>query len=139
MSDPISEYLRWKQQGQDLRSNAKQAIEVRFREILIEAVHLAEEYKTDFGKALVPPPAITAFRYKAGAKRPVAKAAKKTAAPVAKATPAAKVDPAIAALTKRLAGAKAKLEAAKVAGTPTKNLEDKVYELEDDLRLAQSA
>ena len=140
MSDPISEYLRWKQQGQDLRSNAKQAIEVRFREILIEAVHLAEEYKTDFGKALVPPPAITAFRYKAGAKRPVSKAAKKTAAPAkVPVVPAAKIDPAIAALTKRLAGAKAKLEAAKVAGTPTKNLEDKVYELEDDLRLAQSA
>ncbi|MBY0507006.1 MAG: hypothetical protein K2X03_24025 [Bryobacteraceae bacterium] len=130
MSDPISEYLRWKQQGQNLRSNAKQAIEQRFRELLTEAAHLAEEYKSDFGKALVPPPVITSFRYKAGPKRP---AAKKTAAP------AVKVDPKIAALAKKLAGAKAKLEAAKVAGTPTKNLEDKVYELEDDLRLAQSA
>ena len=147
MSDPISEYLRWKQQGQDLRSNAKQAIEVRFRELLIEAVHLAEEYKSDFGKALTPPPVVTTFRYKVGAKRPATKAAgKKSAIPalpaaVAKATapPAVKVDPAIAALTKRLAAAKVKLESAKAAGTPTKNLEDRVYELEDDLRLAQSA
>ena len=139
MSDAISEYQRWKQQGQDLRSNAKQAIELRFRELLTEAIHLAEEYKADFGKALTPPPSITSFRYKAGAKRPVNKAAvKKVAAPV-KPAPKAKPDPAIAALTKRLAGAKAKLEAAKVAGTPTKNLEDKVYELEDDLRLAHSA
>ncbi len=140
MSDPISEYQRWKQQGQDLRSNAKQAIEQRYRELLTEAIHLAEEYKADFGKALTPPPAVTSFRYKAGAKRPPTKAgvkaAKKTATP---AKPVAKPDPAIAALTKKLAGAKAKLEAAKVAGTPTKNLEDKVYELEDDLRLAQSA
>ncbi len=135
MSDPISEYQRWKQQGQDLRSNAKQAIELRFRELLTEAIHLAEEYKTDFGKALLPPPSITSFRYKAGGKRPVVKpAVKKAAAPVVK-----KMDPAIAALNKKLAGAKAKLEAAKAAGTPTKNLEDKVYELEDDLRLAQSA
>jgi len=135
MSDPISEYLRWKQQGQDLRSNAKQAIEVRFRELLSEAVHLAEEYKSDFGKALTPPPIVTAFRYKVGVKRPATKGApKKAAAPA----PVVKLDPAIAALAKRLAGAKAKLEAAKVAGTPTKNLEDKVYELEDDLRLAQS-
>lgn len=137
MSDPISEYQRWKQQGQDLRSNAKQAIEQRYRELLTEAIHLAEEYKADFGKALTPPPAVTSFRYKAGAKRPAVKAAKKTAPPATK--PVAKPDPAIAALTKKLAGAKAKLEAAKVAGTPTKNLEDKVYELEDDLRLAQSA
>jgi len=141
MSDPISEYQRWKQQGQDLRANAKQAIEQRFRELLTEAVHLSEEYKSDFGKVLVPPPAVTAFRYKAGAKRPASKAAVKKTAGVApaKPVPAPKVDPAIAALVKKLAGAKAKLEAAKVAGTPTKNLEDKVYELEDDLRLAQSA
>ena len=139
MSDPISEYQRWKQQGQDLRSNAKQAIELRFRELLTEAIHLAEEYKADFGKALMPPPSITSFRYKAGGKRPAVKpAVKKAVAPV-KAAPVAKADPAIAALNKKLAGAKAKLEAAKAAGTPTKNLEDKVYELEDDLRLAQSA
>ena len=139
MSDPISEYQRWKQQGQDLRSNAKQAIELRFRELLTEAIHLAEEYKADFGKALTPPPSITSFRYKAGGKRPAVKpTVKKAVAPV-KAAPVAKADPAIAALNKKLAGAKAKLEAAKVAGTPTKNLEDKVYELEDDLRLAQSA
>ena len=136
MSDPISEYQRWKQQGQDLRSNAKQAIELRVRELLTEAIHLAEEYKADFGKALTPPPSITSFRYKAGGKRPAVKkpTVKKAAAPVVK-----KADPAIAALSKKLAGARAKLEAAKVAGTPTKNLEDKVYELEDDLRLAQSA
>ena len=139
MSDPISEYLRWKQQGQDLRSNAKQAIEQRFRELLSEAVHLAEEYKADFGKTLVPPPAVTAFRYKAGVKRPGKAVAKKaTAVAMPKAAPAPKLDPAVAALTKKLAGAKAKLEAAKVAGTPTKNLEDRVYELEDDLRLAQA-
>ena len=120
MSDPISEYQRWKQQGQDLRSNAKQAIELRVRELLTEAIHLAEEYKADFGKALTPPPSITSFRYKAGGKRPAVKpAVKKAAAPVVK-----KADPAIAALSKKLAGARAKLEAAKVAGTPTKNLED---------------
>jgi hypothetical protein len=136
MSDPISEYQRWKQQGQGLRANAKQAIEQRFRDLLTEAIHLAEEYKADFGKSLTPPPAVTVFRYKAGAKRP---AAKKGAAAAPKPAPPAKLDPKIAALTKRLAGAKAKLEAAKAAGTPTKNLEDKVYELEDDLRLAQSA
>lgn len=139
MSDPISEYLRWKQQGQDLRSNAKQAIEIRFRDLLTEAAHLAEEYKSDFGKALVPPPAITSFKYKAGGKRSATKAVAKKTISAPKPEPAPKADPAIAALQKKLAGAKSKLEAAKVAGAPTKNLEDKVYELEDDLRLAMHA
>jgi hypothetical protein len=32
-----------------------------------------------------------------------------------------------------------KLEAAKGAGKPTKNLEDKLYEVEDELRLAGHA
>jgi hypothetical protein len=138
MSDAISEYQRWKQQGQGLRANAKQAIEQRFRDLLTEAMHLSEEYKSDFGKSLSPPPAITAFRYKVGAKRPATKKAAAPSKPEPKPAPV-KLDPKIAALTKKLAGAKAKLEAAKAAGTPTKNLEDKVYELEDDLRLAQSA
>jgi hypothetical protein len=45
----------------------------------------------------------------------------------------------VARLQKRLETVKEKLEAAKAAGAPTKNLEDKVYEIEDDLRLAIGA
>jgi hypothetical protein len=41
-----------------------------------------------------------------------------------------------ARLRKRLETAKKKLAAAKAAGAPTKNLEDKVYEIEDEMRLA---
>jgi hypothetical protein len=37
MSDVISECQKWKQQGDDLRSKAKQAMESRFRERLSEA------------------------------------------------------------------------------------------------------
>jgi hypothetical protein len=46
------------------------------------------------------------------------------------------VDPKIVALEKQLAGARKKLEAAQAKGASTKNLEDRIYELEDDLRLA---
>ena len=60
--DPISEYQKWKQQGESLRAQAKQAMEGRFRDLLTEA-----------------------------------------------------------------------------AGKPTKNLEDQLYEVEDDLRLAGQA
>jgi hypothetical protein len=64
----ITEYQKWKQQGDDLRVQAKQAMETRYRELLSEAVHIAEEYRADFGAPLKPPSPITAFRYKASAK-----------------------------------------------------------------------
>ena len=133
MTDPIAEYLQWKKQGGELRAKAKQAIEARFRELLTEAVHLAEEYRSDFGVALTPPASVTSFKFKAGAKKAVKKA---SPVPVAAAPVTKKPDPKTAALEKQLAAARKKLEAAKANGASTKNLEDRVYELEDDLRLA---
>src|SRR5947199_9350207 len=75
MSDVISDYQKWKQQGEDLRVQAKQAMEARFRTLLTEAAQISEEYRADFGAQLKPPVQITAFRYKTGgkAKRPAAK------------------------------------------------------------------
>jgi hypothetical protein len=143
MPDIINEYQKWKQQGEDLRVQAKHAMETRFRDLLTEAAHIADEYRADFGAVLKPPPAITAFRYKASAKPKVKKAAGKVkpaaAAPgAAKAepAPAAKVNPKVAGLQKRLATAKKKLEDAKAGGATTRPYEDKVYEIEDELRLA---
>jgi hypothetical protein len=139
MSDVISEYQRWKEQGEELRTKARQAMESRFRELLSEAVRLAEEYRADFGMPLKPPPAVTAFRFRSGAKKArKEKAAAKPPAPEPKVEPppAAKRDPKVAALERRLVTARKKLEAARASGAPTKNLEDKVYEIEDDLRLS---
>jgi F0F1-type ATP synthase membrane subunit b/b' len=127
--DPISEYQRWKQQGEQLRAQAKQAMEVRFRELLSEAAQIAENYRNDFGGPLKAPAGITAFRYKAAGK------SKKAAKKVEKPAPAP-VDPKVAALQKRRAQIQKKIEEAKAAAKPTKNLEDKLYEVEDDLRLA---
>ena len=56
MPDVINEYQKWKAQGENLRSKAKEAMETRFRELLTEAVAIAEEYRADFGAALKPPP-----------------------------------------------------------------------------------
>ncbi len=142
MSDVINEYQKWKQQGQDLRIQAKTAMETRFRDLLCEAVHIAELYRTDFGAALKPPPAITAFRFKASAKPKGKKAAAKgkpVVAPAKPEPPAAKVNPKVAGLQKRLAAARKKLDDAKTAGTATRGLEDKIYEIEDELRLAAQA
>ena len=145
MPDVINEYQKWKQQGEDLRVQAKHAMETRFRDLLCEAVHIAEEYRADFGAALKPPPAVTAFRYKASARlkskkaagkgKPVAAAERATPKPE---PPAAKPNPnpKVAGLQKRLATAKKKLEDAKAGGATTRPYEDKVYEIEDELRLA---
>jgi hypothetical protein len=138
MSDVISEYQRWKQQGESLRTQARQAIETRFRDLLTEAARLAEEYRADFGAALKPPPNITAFRYKAGSKPKAKKAARKEAAPPPPG-PTAKSDPKVVALQKKLETARKKLDSAKAGGAPTRAIEDRIYELEDELRLATSA
>ena len=45
MSDVINEYQKWKQQGEDLRVQARHAMEARFRELLTEAAQIAEEYR----------------------------------------------------------------------------------------------
>jgi hypothetical protein len=132
MSDVISDYQKWKQQGEDLRVQAKQAMEARFRTLLTEAAQISEEYRADFGAHLKPPVQITAFRYKTGvkAKKPAAKKAAAAAAP-----PPAPPNPKVASLQKRIATAKKKLDDAKSAGAPTRPIEDKIYEMEDDLRL----
>ena len=139
MPDVITEYQKWKEQGESLRTQARQAMEARFRALLTEAAHLADEYRADFGGQLKPPANITAFRYKTGGKPKKAAPKKAAAAPApAAATPAAKPNPKTAALEKRIAAARRKLDDAKSSGAPTRPLEDKIYELEDELRLLQA-
>lgn len=139
MENIISEYQRWKQQGTAIRNEAKAAMETRFRELLTEAAALAEEYHADFGLALKPPPTIASFKYKPGAKgKPATKKKSAPAPKVEQTKPAANSapNPKLAPLEKKLAAAKKKLDGAKAAGSPTRNLEDKIYEIEDEIRLA---
>jgi hypothetical protein len=142
MSDVITEYQKWKQQGEDLRVQAKHAMEARYQELLAEAVQIAKEYLADFGEPLKPPSPITAFRYKGSAKskpkkaaveRPTAKNLREVPQP---APSAAKPNAEIVGLQKRLATEKKKLDKAKASGKPTKAVEDRIYEIEDELRLA---
>jgi hypothetical protein len=134
MDNVISEYQKWKQHGESLRAQARQAMETTFRDLLLQATRIAHEYRTDFGATLKPPPSITAFRYKAGP-RAGAKSKKVAKAAAPKASPPKTIAPKIVALEKRLAQTRGKLETAKAAGKPTKNLEDRIYEIEDELRL----
>ena len=135
MSDVISEYQKWKQQGDHLRAQAKQAMETRFRELLMEAVRIAVEYRADFGSPLKPASPITAFRFKTPVKVKTKKTGKQKVEPRVEAAPQ-KPNAKAAGLQKRLATAKQKLEEGKAAGKPTRALEDKIYEIEDELRLS---
>jgi hypothetical protein len=136
MDNVITEYQKWKKQGEQLRAQAKQAMEARFHELLSEAALIAQEYHRDFGAGLKPPSNITAFRYKAAAGRRGKKAAKPAKAVEAPAEKPAAVDPKVTAMYKQRAQLQKKIEAAKTAGKPTKNLDDRLYEVEDELRLA---
>ncbi len=139
MADVISDYQKWKQQGENLKAQARQAMEVRFRELLAEAVAIADEYRADFGNALKPPPMVTAFRYKASGKPKAKKTAKPPAAkPAAPAPSAPAADPKTKRLQKQLESARKRLADAKNAGKPTRALEDRVYEIEDALRLTSA-
>jgi len=135
MDNIISEYQKWKQQGESLRVQAKQAMETRFRDLLLEAARISQEYHRDFGASLKPPPSVTAFRFKAGVSAKGKPAVKKTVA----ALPASKADPKVAGLLKQRGQIQKKLEVAKAAGKPTRNLDDRLYEIEDELRLAGGA
>jgi hypothetical protein len=115
-------------------------MEARFRDLLTEAAQVAQEYQNDFGVALKPPPSITTFRFKSATGKPASKAKKAAAAvPQPEKVPEKTVNPKIAPLEKRLAQAREKLETAKTGGKPTRNLEDKIYEIEDAIRLAVQA
>jgi hypothetical protein len=110
--------------------------------LLADAVKIAEEYRADFGAPLKPPPGITSFRYKSSGKpKPKKtqqpKTAAKDASPPARAI--AKTNPKTAGLQKKLAAAQQKLDQAKANGSPTKNLEDRIYEIEDAIRLSAQA
>src|ERR1700722_15577842 len=87
MDNVISEYQKWKKQGEQLRMEAKQAMETRFHELLAEAAQIAQEYHRDFGASLKPTGSITAFRYKAAAGRKGKKGAKQAASKHAEAAP----------------------------------------------------
>ncbi len=142
MDNVISEYQKWKKQGESLRVQAKQAMENRFRDLLLEAAQIGQEYHRDFGASLKPPATITAFRYKATLKAKAKPVSKKAPVAVSPASSHASNPPAsnpkVAGLMRQKAGIQKKLEAAKAAGKQTRNLDDRLYEIEDELRLAGS-
>jgi hypothetical protein len=123
MSSTLDQYREAKQNWLKLRNQAKKELISRFHEVSAELQQIQRELLEDFGEKVTI------------AVKPKKASAKKSAAPVA-APAAAPVSPAVASLQKKLDIQQKKLAEAKATGKPTKAIEDRIYEIEDDIRLA---
>jgi len=125
MSTTIDQYREAKNSYLKLRTQAKKELIARFNELATELLQLQRELLEDFGEKIALPS-------KSSKVRPIkAKPAVKTEAPPPPSVPS----PKIAALEKQIEKHKKKLAETQAAGKPVKIMEDRIYELEDDLRL----
>lgn len=124
MQNTIEQYREAKAAYQKLHNQAKKELIARFHQLASELLLIQKELKEDFGHKIAIP---TKGKVAKPAAKPVV-----TPAPVPAAT-----NPKIAVLEKRVAAEKAKLEKAVSAGKPDKPIRDRIYELEDELRLSR--
>lgn len=126
MSTTVDQYREAKNNYLKLKNQAKKELITRFNELAAELLQIQRELQEDFGEKIAMP---------LKAKKP--KTAK--AAPVKAATPAeaepGPPTPKMLALEKQIETQKKKLAVAQAAGKPTKVFDDRIYELEDALRL----
>jgi hypothetical protein len=120
MTNTIDQYREAKATYEKLHNQAKKELIARFNQLAAELLQIQRELKEDFGhKVLIPTKG-----------KVVARSARPAAAPSAP-------DPKIAVLEKRIASEKLRLEKAAAAGKPEKPIQDRIYELEDELRLTK--
>jgi hypothetical protein len=113
-----------------LRDQAKKDLLAQFYQLSNQLFQIQKELRDDFGHKIAIP------------SKPKTKRVKKAASPPAK-TPElkpaqVKTSPKIAAIEKKLAVHSRKLQELTTAGKPTQAIKDKIYELEDELRLAKA-
>ena len=118
----IDQYRDAKTTYEKLRNQAKKELIARHQELANELLLIQQELREDFAHKVTMP---------AKARNGHAK----KAAPPMKAELAAP-SPQIAAIEKKLAAQRKKLADAQAANKPAKPIEDRIYELEDELRLA---
>ncbi len=121
MPNTIDQYREAKAAYQRLHNQAKKELIARFNQLAAELFQIQKELKDDFGHKVTIPT-------KGKPARPA-----RPAAAVEQAAP----DPKIAILEKRIAAEKARLEKTAAAGKPVKVIQDRIYELEDELRLTR--
>ncbi|HEX4164751.1 MAG TPA: hypothetical protein VHZ55_04695 [Bryobacteraceae bacterium] len=131
MPNTIEQYRQAKQDILKLHSVAKKELVARFNELANELLLIQQELREEFGVKL---PIPTKPRPSRAKSTPVKSKAPEPKKPDQK---SAAVSSEINALEKRLALHKRKLEEAVKAGKPEKAIQDRIYEVEDELRLAR--
>ena len=125
MSSTIDQYRDAKTHYLKLRAEAKKDLLRRFQELANEILLIQRELLEDFGHKVSLP-----------AKGKKAKKPAPTAAPPAPKTET--ISPKQSAILKQIEKSRKKLAEVQASGKPTKAVEDRIYELEDELRLAQA-
>jgi hypothetical protein len=125
MPTTIDQYREAKATYQKLHNQAKKELLARFHELANELVQIQKELKDDFGTKVV---------IQSKPKPP-----RRAPAPAPEPRPQKAVlpNPQIARTEKKLAAAKQKLQDLLAAGKDTQPTRDRIYELEDELRLAK--
>lgn len=129
MPSTLDQYRQAKNDYLKLRNQAKRELIARFHELAGELFQLQRELLEDFGEKI---PIPTKPKKGRGALK---KAASKPQTPEPSAPSAP--SPHVIALRKRLDQQKKKLAEVQAAGKPVKAVEDRIYEIEDAIRLAQ--
>ncbi len=124
MTSALDQYRQAKNDYLKLRNQARRELINRFNELTAELFQLQRELLEDFGEKIAIP---TKPKGRVSKKKTAAEAPAPAAAPSAE----------VLALKKRLDAQKKKLAEAQAAGKATKTLEDRIYELDDAIRLAQ--
>ena len=128
-STTIEQYREAKSQYLKLKNQAKKELVARFNALAAELLQVQRELLEDFGEKISLPTKSSAL------KKPKPPAAPSTT--VAAAAPSPADTAKAASLTRQLDKQKKKLEELKAVGKPTKTVEDRIYELEDEIRLLQ--
>jgi hypothetical protein len=128
-SNAIDQYRQAKSEYLRLRNQAKKELIARFHQAANEMFEIQRELLEDFGEKVV----IPSKARKGRARKPTKSPERKAVEPM----PAPAVSRQVAALQAQLQRARKKLTNLQAGGKPTKAAEDRIYELEDALRLAQ--
>jgi hypothetical protein len=122
MPTNLDQYRAAKADYLKLRNEAKKELIARFNELANELLNIQQELRDDFGQKVT---------------MPVKPKKTKTAAAPAAAASVPSNNGKVAAVQKKIDMQKKKLADLQAAGKPTKTVEDRIYELEDELRLAK--
>jgi hypothetical protein len=127
MPTTLDQYREAKSNYLKLKNQAKKELVARFNELASELLQIQRELLEDFGEKVHMP---------SKPKKP--KAAKPPVPAASAPAPAAPASsPKAVALRKQIDAQKKKLAVAQAANKPTRTIEDRVYELEDALRLLE--